>query len=317
MSRRPTTILSAVALAGAGLAVAGPAPHSVGSAPSTHSDCITRDADAPAQARVRPGGHAHDPNALTAAQVDAQERTFARDAAAKGFSTDSRGSLRKGSSSAFAPVTIKVYWHTITNGSTGQLPASQIDSQMKVLNDAYAGSGFSFTLAGTTVTDNAAWYQGITPGSTAEKQMKSTLRQGTNADLNIYSANLGDDLLGWATFPKKKVSSTDGVVILDESLPGGSAKPYDEGDTATHEVGHWLGLYHTFQGGCKGQGDRVADTAAEAAPAFGCPEGQDSCPAPRADPIHNFMDYTEDACMNEFTPGQVTRMQAQWATYRG
>ena len=224
---------------------------------------------------------------------------------------------------AFAATTIDVYFHVINKGSSranGDVPDSQISRQIAVLNDAFAFAGFSFRLVATTRTTNAEWYT-MSPGSQEEAQAKAALRRGTADDLNIYSANPGGGLLGWATFPSSYAQHPvdDGVVVLFSSLPGGSAVPYDEGDTGTHEVGHWLGLYHTFQGGCSAKNDLIDDTAAERSPAFGCPTGRDSCSGrktPGLDPIHNFMDYTDDACMFEFTSDQATRMQGQWSLFR-
>ena len=222
------------------------------------------------------------------------------------------------------PAPINVYVHVINKGSgiaNGDVPGSQITDQIAVLNAAYSdsssGSGFSFVLAGTDSTTNTSWYT-AGPGSLAEAQMKAALRQGGERDLNIYTNNPGGGLLGWATFPWNYSSnpSNDGVVILYSSLPGGSAVPYNLGDTATHEVGHWLGLYHTFQGGCSKFGDYVSDTAPERSPAYGCPIGRDSCKQGGVDPIDNFMDYSDDACMDKFTGGQRTRMQSMWNTYR-
>ena len=219
--------------------------------------------------------------------------------------------------------TIPVYFHVINNGSgiaNGDIPIDQITQQIAVLNAAFAGTPFSFVLAKVTRTTNAAWYV-MSPGSAAEAQAKAALRERGAGSLNIYSANPGGGLLGWATFPQNYARSpaNDGVVILYASVPGGSAAPYNEGDTGTHEVGHWLGLYHTFQGGCAASGDQVSDTPAERSAAYGCPSGRDSCAgkkAPGVDPITNFMDYTDDYCMLQFTSAQSSRMDTLHAQYR-
>ena len=219
--------------------------------------------------------------------------------------------------------TISVYFHVINKGSgaaNGDISNSMITGQINVLNAAYAPWGWQFDLVSVDRTTNPSWYD-LAEGSAAESQMKNTLRQGTADDLNIYSANLANDLLGWATFPSSYASNpkADGVVVLDQSLPGGNASPYNLGDTATHEIGHWMGLYHTFQGGCSKTNDLVDDTPAEQGPAFGCPTGRDTCGGrfgAGLDPINNFMDYTDDSCMFEFTAGQDARMDAQFSAYR-
>ncbi|HOF64615.1 MAG TPA: zinc metalloprotease, partial [Dermatophilaceae bacterium] len=185
--------------------------------------------------RSQAGGGRYDPNTLTAAEAQAREA----DTAAR-LSANARGI--GGAAPLAVSASIPVYFHIVTDGTNGKVTSTQIANQISVLNAAYAGSGFTFSLVATDTTVNASWYTGLTPGSTAEKAMKTALHQGGKNALNLYSAKLGQSLLGWATFPNGKVDPMDGVVLLDQSLPGGTAAPYNLGDTATHEVGHWLGL---------------------------------------------------------------------------
>jgi hypothetical protein len=245
------------------------------------------------------------------ARVDSDLSSFVRAQQARGQQVD-----RKPGS-----VEIPVWFHVINQGQgieNGDVPQSQIDDQMMVLNAAYASTAFKFTLVGVDRTKSRKWYT-MAPGTGAERKAKAALRKGGPETLNLYSANPGGGLLGWATFPAwyGKRPQQDGVVMLYSSLPGGDAVPYNEGDTATHEVGHWLGLLHTFQGGCTGKGDKIDDTPAEMSPAFGCPVGRDSCDAQAGlDPITNFMDYTDDSCMNQFTPEQGRRMDRMHQKFR-
>jgi hypothetical protein len=206
---------------------------------------------------------------------------------------------------------------TVTGGN---IPRGWIDEQIAVMNAAFGGdtggadTGFAFELAGVTRTTNADWFHMHSQGQ--DRKMKLALKRGGLRTLNIYTVD-HRTLLGyaWLAQDAEKIGPLDGVVVHYQSLPGGNFEIYSEGDTAVHEIGHWINLFHTFDGGCN-RGDQVDDTAPEASPAFFCPEGRDTCKAPGLDPITNFMDYTQDDCMFEFTRGQGVRMQQAWAAFR-
>ena len=222
--------------------------------------------------------------------------------------------------------TVPVYVHVVSpDGVIGNVSDRIIRDQIRVLNATFGGfeggyaTGFGFTLAGTTRTVNADWFY-AGPGND-ERAMKRALHQGGNNALNMYLTTAGL-YLGWAYLPdivRHGNAYLDGIVIDWESLKGASdtyAGRYDQGETATHEAGHWLNLEHTFFGGCNAHGDYVDDTPYEATPTSGCPAGKDTCTAPGLDPIHNYMDYSYDQCYTEFTAGQAARGQDAWLTYR-
>lgn len=265
-----------------------------------------------------PTGHmVRDNMTLTKAASDALEaKTEARKAALGITSVDAKKKVK-----------IPVSFHVINKGqaaSDGNVPQNLIDAQIKQLNKAYAGkesapgvaTHFKFKLKNVTRTTNATWFNGADQ-SANERAMKTKLHEGGYERLNIYSTNLADTsgLLGFAYYPSDQVGVLDGLVMEYRSVPGGGLPPYDGGDTATHEIGHWLGLAHTFDGGCTPPGDRVDDTPYEAQPLFDCIVN-DSCAAAGKDPVHNYMDYADDACMDQFTAGQNVRMHDQYQTWR-
>ena len=208
----------------------------------------------------------------------------------------------KGKAPANFSVTVPVWVHVITDGSIGNLTSQQINAQIAVLNDGFGGDerrrrhGFSFTLAGVTRTDNAVWYASRSAG--AEHEMKKALKRGDDGTLNVYTTS-GGAYLGWAYLPEITDTAQaylDGIVIDWRTVPHASdeyANEFDEGDTLTHEAGHWLNLEHTFYGQCNKSGDFVDDTPPQKSPSSGCPEGQRHLPAaagPRPDPqLHGLL----------------------------
>jgi hypothetical protein len=213
-------------------------------------------------------------------------------------------------------VSIPVAFHVITTSSGGgDVPNSRLQAQIDVLNAAYRYVNFFITSIDRTANDN--WFN-LIPDTAAESNMKQTLAIDPAHTLNFYTLSPRLGLLGWATFPwfYAEDDANHGVVVLNESLPGGSAAPYDEGDTGTHEVGHYLGLFHTFQNSCNVPGDYLNDTPYEASPAYGCPIGRDSCAQAGLDPINNFMDYVDDFCMTKFTRNQFQLMYRATQRFR-
>jgi hypothetical protein len=307
--RLAVTALVALALSGSGVASASPLSATTGGT-SESVDC------APGGGRIAEGATAQEPSLIR----DKNE-------------ANAYGVIKDSPRAANGSITIPTVFHVVSDHILSAAETtrwtSMINAQVAVLNASYSGqtapeasdSPFRFRLDKITWTVNAGWYT-VEPGKN-ERDMKKALYEGDSTTLNVYAANIGGGLLGWAYFPKGYNNGRDyidGVVLLDESMPGGlyEGQPwkYGEGDTLTHEVGHWMMLDHTFNKGCSAAGDYVADTPREAAPQFDCPVGANSCTAPGLDPIHNFMDYTQDSCMNMFTEGQVERMNDAWFAFR-
>ncbi len=223
------------------------------------------------------------------------------------------------------PVAFHVVYKQRRGVVEGDVPQSQVEDQIDVLNAAFAGTGFSFYLASLDYTKNNKWFNKCY-STNQERRMKQALAIDPAHNLNIYTCKPAGGILGYAylpsTFPEDDYRH--GTVLLYSSLPGGSAAPYNLGDTGTHEVGHYLGLEHTFNGGCAPanppacytSGDLICDTNSEAGPTFSpCFVGAKST-CGSVDPSDNYMNYSDDLCMEQFTPEQAKRLRCTLEHYR-
>lgn len=312
------------ALAVSGTVVASPAVAQV--RPHAAPVCANEGEDAGSTSALRLRHHAdtEQVSSATRAEVQREISQTARD-----YKLSTSGA--RTTATATPPIRVAVWIHVIRgthrgDRSIGRPAALKMYRQLKYgfnggQNPAMAASGITFVLRGVDFRRNDRWFHAA-PLSAADNEMKRKLHRGYGWGLNIYvkaPKYAGDTLLGYSRFPwqYRYHRKLDGVTVNVDSLSGGRFRNYNYGDTVIHEAGHWFGLLHTFEGGCFGLGDGVADTPAEAAPAQGCPIGRDSCTAqPGVDPVTNFMDYGYDSCMNTFTPGQQARMKAAFLRYR-
>jgi hypothetical protein len=230
-----------------------------------------------------------------------------------------------------ARVDIPTYVHVIKGKHRGERsPAGprRVRNLVNILNQGMAGNQsavsvptrYRFVLRRIDYTKRDAWHHAFLNGP-RDRKMKRKLHVGNARTLNLYINGGGPKnypVLGWSRFPwqYRAAPYLDGVTVNFASMPGGRAAGYNLGDTVIHETGHWLGLFHTFQGGCSAQGDLVSDTASEAEPSYYCETTRDSCAAPGLDPVRNFMDYSRDSCMDHLTAGQVRRIDSAFEKWR-
>lgn len=218
---------------------------------------------------------------------------------------------------------IPVVVHVIADAdcTTGDVSDAMIDSQIAVLDEDFAASQIDFVLSDVTRHCDATWYQD-------DGDYWTTLAQDPSRYLNLYT-NTAANARGYVPFlpaePDALVGQSPDRVVINWLAFGrnGPFPPHDQGRTATHEIGHYLGLFHPYYESCGiaevpdcyTTGDRICDTAPDAASHDGCPVGATSCDGTPV-PIANFMELTDDTCMTGFTAEQVQRMRCTLATYR-
>ncbi len=270
-----------------------------------------------------------------------QLNKFAYDAANR-FLLSDNDKLGKGLSDGELNI-IPIVVHVIHNGGAENISDAQINSQIAVLNEDFGktpgtkgdGAGVDtkvrFRLA--KLTPDGSCTNGIVriqstlaDHKTVDRQKLKELSFWNNKRyLNIYivkSIDNGSGVLGYASFPNGPDES-DGIVVLHRAFGrmGTAVSPNNLGGTMTHEIGHWFGLYHTFQGGCGTDtcttGDFICDTPPAANPNYGCPANKNSCTNDNLpDQISNYMDYSDDGCKSMFSAGQADRMSTTLHTLR-
>jgi Pregnancy-associated plasma protein-A len=238
-------------------------------------------------------------------------------------------------------ISVPIHFHVVSRtADIGNVTHAMVANQFGRLQQSYAPVGISFTLASVDWTVHDDW------ATDADDQgMKNVLHKGRYQDLNVYfqtalsydgSGGLAAQLLGYCTLPTNVTYIPcrgctpqefpvqdwvgDGCNVHAGSMPGGWLDGYNLGKTAVHEVGHWFGLLHTFQDttcSLTDPGDYINDTPQQSTASQGCPTGKNSCPgSPGMDAIHNYMDYSDDACYARFSPQQMLRMQGMFNTLR-
>ena len=216
---------------------------------------------------------------------------------------------------------VYVAWHVIhASNNAGNLTDAQIEYQIQVMNYDFQEHNIAFILDTIDRTANDTWFEGWDPDNGGmDTQGMQTLNYDPYHYLNIYSAELaggaGFVTCGYTWWPTNYGEGhyRQGISIDYRCIAGGS---YGD-DTATHEIGHYFGLYHTFQTNCSAPDDAVADTPRNHSDYLhGCNSSQDSCPDdPGNDPVSNYMNYSSVGCTNNFTLGQKDRMDAIIESY--